>query len=70
MGLTSADLKLKAGLVSGEYTKKHRYFMFIGNKKEVKRMKGEMIYEILPYPKGENKSYDASHKPIIQNRLF
>jgi len=27
-------------------------------------------YEIKPYPKGENKRYDASYKPKTQMKLF
>lgn len=50
--------------------RKHRYFMFLGNKKEVKRMKEILPYKIEQYPKGENKRYDASYNPSIQGRLF
>ena len=54
----------------GEYTKKHRYFQFMGNKKEVEKMKADFIYEIFPYPKGDNKRYDASYRPNVQIGLF
>lgn len=54
----------------GEYTKKHRYFQFLGNKKEVAKMKKEFVYEIFPYPKGDNKKYDSSYKPTVQVSLF
>ena len=37
-------------------------------KKLKKNLKGK--YKIEPYPKGENKRYDASYKPTIQARLF
>jgi hypothetical protein len=50
--------------------RKHRYFMFLGNKKEVKRMKEILPYKIEQYPKGENKRYDASYKPNVQGQLF
>lgn len=50
--------------------RKHRYFMFLGNKKEVKKMKQMLPYKIEPYPKGENKRYDASYLPNIQGQLF
>ena len=50
--------------------RKHRYFMFLGNKKEVKRMKEILPYKIEQYPKGENKRYDASYNPSIQGQLF
>ena len=54
----------------GDYTKKHRYFIFLGNKREVKNMKSDLVYEILPYPKGENKKYDSSYQPTTQASLF
>ena len=50
--------------------RKHRYFMFLGNKKELKRMKEILPYKIEQYPKGENKRYDASYNPSIQGQLF
>ena len=49
---------------------KHRYIFFNGNKKEIKNMKTNFKYEILPYPKGENKKYDASFQTIKQIVLF
>jgi len=48
----------------------HRYFMFLGNKKERKEMLNDFSFPILPYPKGDNKRYDASYEPAIQTRLF
>lgn len=47
---------------------KHRYIYFIGNMKSefIKNLK----YDKLEYPKGENKRYDASYKPIVQTQLF
>lgn len=54
----------------GEYTKKHRYFYFLGSKKDVKKMKADLIYEIFPYPKGENTQYDTTYQPTVQGLLF
>lgn len=54
----------------GEYTKKHRYFQFLGNKKEVKKMKNELVYPVAKYPKGDNKRYDDSYNPNVQISLF
>ena len=47
---------------------KHRYVYFIGKLKKqfIKNLK----YDILNYPKGENKKYDASYNPTIQTILF
>lgn len=49
---------------------KHRYFYFHGDKKQRKEMLCNLAYPILPYPKGENKRYDASYKPVTTNSLF
>jgi len=49
---------------------KHRYIYFIGTKKEKKEMRSALKYEVQPYPKGDNKNYDASYQPTIQGRLF
>ena len=49
---------------------KHRYIYFIGNKTQKKNMLKNLKYEIQPYPKGKNKRYDASYKPITQSKLF
>jgi len=53
-----------------ERPQKHRYFYFIGNKKNCKEMKQMLPYKILPYPKGNNIRYDASYKPNTQTSLF
>ena len=47
---------------------KHRYIYFLGKLKKqfIKKLK----YKQEPYPKGENKRYDASYKPTIQIELF
>ena len=49
---------------------KYRYVCFIGSKKQKKEMLNNLKYKIEPYPKGENKRYDASYKPTTQARLF
>lgn len=50
--------------------RKHRYFYFIGNKKQRKEMKSKLVYDVKPYPKGENKRYDASYRIAPQGVLF
>lgn len=46
---------------------KHRYIYFTKNKKKwMNRLK----YKTEPYPKGENKRYNASFKPNTQTKLF
>ena len=51
-------------------TRKHRYFYFIGNKKQKKEMRQNLAYQIEPYPKGNNKRYEANYKPDVQILLF
>jgi hypothetical protein len=48
----------------------HRYIMLLGSKSEVTKMKKDLKYIILPYPKGDNKRYDASYQPPIQTVLI
>ena len=49
---------------------KHRYIFFTGNKKKIKLLKSKLKYKQEPYPKGENKRYDASYIPNTQTSLF
>ena len=48
----------------------HRYLYFIGNKKEIKKMKINLKMKEQEYPKGDNKRYDSSYQPTIQTQLF
>lgn len=57
-------------LIMIDRPRKHRYFKFLGNKYDLKKIKELMPYESLPYPKGDNKRYDASYQPSIQTTLF
>ena len=79
-GITIADefrgKKNRVDLIRKKYGKnfylkdrplKHRYIYFTGNKKKWLK---ELNYSIKPYPKGQNKRYDASYKPNIQVQLF
>lgn len=65
-------LKNKFGdkLIMVDRPRKHRYFYFLGSKNDVKNMKSMMPYEIVNYPKGDNKRYDSSYNPSIQTQLF
>ena len=51
-------------------SRKHRYFKFLGNKHEIKKMKDILPYKIEPYPKGDNVRYDASYTPNVQLSFF
>lgn len=57
-------------LYMAERPRKHRYFYFIGNKRECKDMLKMLPYEKQPYPKGDNIRYDASYTPTVQGTLF
>ena len=66
-------LKLKYGennVYMIERPQKHRYFYFLGKKNDKKNMLKNLKYKIQPYPKGQNKNYDASFQPTIQTKLF
>ena len=54
----------------GQRARKHRYFYFIGNKRERKKMLKSLKYQVMPYPKGNNERYDASYQPTVQLTLF
>jgi hypothetical protein len=53
-----------------ERPRKHRYVYFIGTKKQKKGFLNSLNYEQEPYPKGDNKRYDASYTPDVQGLLF
>ena len=53
-----------------ERPQKHRYVFFTGSKTQRKKWRQELNYKEQPYPKGENKRYDSSHKVTVQQRLF
>lgn len=65
-------LKQKFGdkLYMKERPRKHRYFYFVGDKRDKKKMMKELPYQIESYPKGDNKRYDASYQPTTQAKLF
>jgi len=71
-GIDKAKEILGDKMVGTYRPRKHRYVYFLGNKKIKKIFKKNLKhkYEIKPYPKGENKRYDASYKPITQMKLF
>lgn len=48
---------------------KHRYVLFLGNKKQKRKLFESKLFEVKKYPKGENKRYDTS-KPILVQDSF
>jgi hypothetical protein len=60
-------------LYFAERDRKHRYFYFIGDKRQKNDMLKKLKFKIEPYPKGDNQRYDASYKvkdKYIENTLF
>ncbi len=53
-----------------ERSRKHRYFYFLADKRDKKRIIQLMPYDVQPYPKGDNKKYDASYQPSTQIQMF
>lgn len=51
-------------------TAKHRYVYFHGSKTDKKVLMKSLNYEVMPYPKGESKNYDAGGAVITQDILF
>lgn len=48
-------------------SQKHRYVYLVGNKREKREMRKELIYKVLPeYPKGDETRYDPKHPQIIE----
>ena len=63
-GSNKTEELVKYGLSRRKKLPKHRYFYFLGSKKEKKEMKEELLkrYEIKIYPKGNNLEYDSSYQ--------
>lgn len=53
-----------------ERPRKHRYVYFVGSKKQKKEMANALNYEIQPYPKGENSTYDSGGQLEVQGIMF
>lgn len=49
---------------------KHRYILFLGNKRETRDMRKKLKWPTLPYPKGTPGHYDTSSKMLAQSALF
>jgi hypothetical protein len=49
---------------------KHRYVYFVGKKAQKSSLFKQLNYEVLPYPKGDTKRYDAGTTVKTQQLLF
>ena len=57
----------KLGFEQVKIKPKHRYIYFTKNRTKYLKL---LQYDIQPYPKGDNKRYDASYEPTTQVKLF
>jgi hypothetical protein len=64
------DIIQKLELEKIDILPKHRYVYFKGSKTFKQKCKHNLKLDILEYPKGVNKRYDASYKPQTQINLF
>jgi hypothetical protein len=53
-----------------ERPRKHRYIYICANKKDRKRLMGDLLYPIEPYPKGDSTRYEIAYTPATQGQLF
>jgi hypothetical protein len=65
----SKDIIKKLKLKKINILPKHRYIYFKGSKTFKQKCKQNLKLNILNYPKGQNKNYDASYKPQTQIKL-
>ena len=49
---------------------KHRYIFIVGSKQQKKKFTELLRYDVLAYPKGDNKNYDAGGQVMTQPVLF
>lgn len=72
-GLTNAEVIEKFGqdnVYFVERARKHRYVFIVGSKTQKTNLLRELTYPVLPYPKGDNKRYDAGGTVKTQQLLF
>lgn len=65
------EWKSKTNLVKVERARKHRYFQFLGDKRQKRKMLHDLKFPIVKeYPKGDNERYDASYEVSPNGVLF
>lgn len=61
----------KLKMVKVERSRKHRYFQFLGDKRQKRKMLKDLKFPIVKdYPKGDNTRYDASYETSPNGVLF
>ena len=66
---TLEELQKNENFLFVDRPQKHRYVYFTGTKKQIKKLKKDLNYKILPYPKGQSKQYD-NKKNVAQQMTF
>jgi Ni,Fe-hydrogenase III small subunit len=71
-GMTLLSIKEKYGddFYYTERSRKHRYIIFHGSKTDKKIMRSKLMYEVMPYPKGDSKTYNSGGDVKTQGLLF
>jgi hypothetical protein len=49
---------------------KHRYIFFVGSKSEKKKLREQLMYPVINFPKGDTQRYNANAEIPIQQMLF
>jgi hypothetical protein len=49
---------------------KYRYVYVLGSNSFKNKIMKSKLFNVMPYPKGDNKRYDASYVPVVQPILF
>lgn len=58
-------------VTKSERSRKYRYFQFLGDKRQVRKMRKDLKYNVIAsYPKGNNSRYDASYQTSPCGILF
>jgi hypothetical protein len=70
MSIKSIKEKYGNDFYYSERSRKHRYVYFHGSKTDKKVLMNSLNYEVMPYPKGKSKNYDAGGTVIRQDTLF
>jgi hypothetical protein len=71
-GMTLESIKEKYGddFYYTERSRKHRYILFHGSKTDKKVLRSRLLYEVMPYPKGDSKTYDSGGNIQTQQVMF
>ena len=69
--ISVTEWRKKTTLVKVERARKYRYFKFLGDKRQVRKMMKDLKFPIVKeYPKGDNTRYDASYETSPCGVLF